>query len=323
MLNISTMHNAELAYLLGMIAGKGTIIRDNQKTEITIEISHKNITCEGMDTELSIKASLDGIRNNLEPLIGTRISSARTKSKTFIKFFKDNEDFLIREINRYFCKFNSHKDFRIPKDIYDAPSDIKKEFMIGLADVTGYIRSSNKAYGISYNHRVYIEIPVNWFLVADIGNLLFDIDVPIQTIDWGHPNMRDPNLKDYNSGRENTWFREHQIKIFADEFEKIGFRIIHKAKALRKLAEINRLEWDKNHYAKINSTFSENKKEKYRKMIGHIEIPHHKFYWEVKKMNRPKPLHPMENSNKIPSEIRGMHFDSWKEISNKLGYKRR
>lgn len=317
------MNNAELAYLLGMITGKGRIVRSNTQTDITIEIPHKNLISEGMDARLSVKASLDDIRNSLEPLMGTRILSTQIKNKTIIKFTKDNEDFLIREINRHFQRLSSCKDFRIPREIFNSPLDIKREFMIGLADVTAHIRSSNAAYGIAYNHRAYIEIPVNWFLVVDVANLLYDLDVPIHTIDWGHPNMRDPQLKDYNNGKRNVWFREHQVKIFADEFEKVGFRIDHKMKALRKLAEANRAEWNRAVRAKISRARSGDQKEKFRRTLGCIDLAHHKYYWETREVRKSKPSHPMENSNKIPKVIRGQHFDSWKEICETLGYRRR
>lgn len=320
-----TINNAELAYLLGMIAGKGTIIRDNNTTKVIIDIPHKNLISEGMDASLSVKASLDDIRNTIEPLIGVRVTSmqSETKKKTTLSFVKDNSDFLIREINRYFDSMSSCKDLKIPNDIFNASSDIKRTFMIGLADVTAHIRSSNVAYGLSYNHRAYIEIPVNWYLVVDIGNLLFDLGVPIHTIDWGHPNMRDPELNDYNKGKKDVWAREHQIKIYADEFEKIGFRIVHKMEALKTLADTNKHEWDKNLNGKIEACKNQERKEKYKKMIGHIELAHHKFYWETKEVKKPKPSHPMENSDKIPIEIRGKHFNSWKEICEALGYKRR
>lgn len=317
------MENAELAYLLGMITGKGTIIRGNTQTDIIIEIPHKNLISEGMNAKLSVKASLDDIRNSLEPLIGVRLTTTQIKSKTIIKFTKDNEDFLIREINRHFHRLTSCKDFRIPKDMFTVHPDIKREFMIGLADVTAHIRSSNIAYGVSYNHRAYIEIPVNWHLVIDISNLLFDLDVPVHTIDWGHPNIRDPQLKEHDEGRPNACFREHQIKIFADEFEKVGFRIVHKMDALKKLSDLNRKAWDDELKKKIKKARTDDKKKEFEKKLGHIELEHHKFYWETKGANKPKPPHPMESSDKIPAEIRGKHFNSWREISAALGYRRR
>lgn len=312
--------NAELAYLLGMITGKGQIRRRSADTDILIEIPHKNLISEGMDARLSVKASLDDIRNILEGLIGTRIQSAQLDNKTVITFSKPNDDFLIREINRHFNRVNSCKNFRIPPEIFHSSPDIKKEFMIGLADVTAHIRSSNAAFGISYNNRVYIEIPVNWFLVVDIGNLLRDLDVPVHTIDWGHPNMRDPNLEDYKKDRQNAWFREHQIKIFADEFEKVGFRLVHKMRALKDLADKNRVEWDKHIRKLISGSRSDRMRKKYELLLGHIEAAHHKYYWETKEIEKTKPFHPMENGEKIPSEIRGRHFNSWKDLCIALGY---
>jgi len=317
------MDNAELAYLLGMITGKGILIRDNYQTSVVIEIPHKNLTSEGMNSKLSVKASLDDVRNSLEPLIGTRLTSTQEQKKTVIKFTKDNEDFLIREINRHFERLNSCKDFRIPQEIISSPADIKKEFMIGLADVTAHIRSSNVAYGLAFNQRAYIEIPVNWYLVVDIGNLLMDMDVPIHNINWGHPNMRDPKGRYYERGQQNAWFKEHQIKIFADEFEKIGFRIVHKMEALKKLANKNRQEWDRSLKEKIIHARSEEQKEKFKRQLGHIELAHHKYYWDTRDVEKPKASHPMESSDKIPKEIRGKHFNSWKEICKALGYPRR
>ena len=321
------MDNAELAYLLGMIAGKGTIIRAGNQTNIIIEIPHKNLISEGMDAKLSVKASLDDIRNILEPLINVRIFSTQTEQKTILKFEKSNQDFLMREINRHFGKLSSCKDFRIPEEIFNSPNDIKRKFMLGLGDVTAHIRSSNIAFHKKsdphiYGYRTYIEIPVNWHMVVDIGNLLVGLDVPIHNIDWAHPNMRDSNLKHYNKGNKMFWYKEHQIKIFADEYEKIGFKIDHKMKALKTLADKNREEYDKELMDKMNRTDSIKGKEKYKSMIGRIEKIHHKFYWETKKVKKLKPSHPMESSDKIPSEIRGMHFDSWKDICEALGYKR-
>ena len=315
--------NPELGYLLGMIAGKGQIIRHRNDTDVIIEIPHKNLTIEDMDARFSIRASLDDIRNNLEPLIDTRLQSFQTDNKTIIKFSKKNEDFLIREINRHFVGSRSWKDFRIPQEIYDSPDGIKLSFMIGLADVTAHIRRSNLAYGLLYSHRVYIEIPVNWYLVVDIGNLLYDLDIPIQNINWGHPNMRDPQLQEYNDGRKEFWAKEHQIKIYADKFEKVGFRIEHKKNALKELATVNRDEWDKHIREKIKEAQTEEQKEGLRDQLGKIEILHHRYYWETIANKRPKLHHPMEHSEKIPSEIRGRHFNSWREICEALGYKKK
>jgi len=318
------MVNIEFAYLLGMIVGKGTIIRGQKETEIRIEIPHKNLIIEGMDTQLSVKASIIDIKNILEPLIDARITVTLSGNITILSFTKNNDNFLIREINRYLGHLISCKDFRIPTSIFDSPTDTKKEFLRGIADVTAHARRSNnymcKKGELCYGHRIYIEVPVNWFLAIDISNLLADLDIPVHTIDWGHPNTRDPYLKDYNVGKRRSWFREHQIKIFAEEFEKVGFKIVHKTKSLNKLADTNRKEWDL--YVQSKIEFARTSKQKWEQRLGKIEIIHHRYYWEIIGKSKTKPNHPMETDRRIPDIIRGKHFDSWKDIARELGYPR-
>ncbi|MCY7128788.1 hypothetical protein [Streptococcus mutans] len=67
---------------------------------------------------------------------------------------------------------------------------------------------------------MYIEIPNNWYLVAGIANLLKNLEILIQNIDWADPNMRDGFKKKYNPGNQDFWKKEHQIKIWANEFKK-------------------------------------------------------------------------------------------------------
>ncbi len=316
------MTNAQLVYLLGMIVGKGTIKRGRTETTVIIEIPHKLLEIEGQDTILSVKASLEDIRNVIQPLIGVSLTSTSQKSKTTIQFSKPNGDFLIREINRYLGNLSSWQEFRIPSDILNGSEDMKKEFMIGLADVTAHVRQSNKAYGINYDNRVYIEVPQNWYLVIDVANLLKSLDIPIHVINWGHPNIRDPNLKDYNKGNKNASFREHQIKIFVEEFLSVGFRITHKKQALAELSNLNKEEWNKYVQNKIKNARNEQKKQKYKSELNQLDENHHKFYWNTTSPKKTKPIHPLEKDDRIPRKIRGTHFDSWKDICKKLGYRK-
>ncbi|HEM55609.1 MAG TPA: hypothetical protein ENO30_02465 [Thermodesulfobium narugense] len=319
--------NAEFAYLLGMITGKGAIIRENTYTEIRIEIPHKNLIIEGQNANFSVRASITNIRDILEPLINTRIETNSLRGRTILSFRKDNRDYIIREINRHFNhELVDCRDFRIPDEVFSSSEDIKREFLRGIADVTGHIRSSNnymcKREEACFGHRVYIEIPVNWFLVIDIANLLMELDIPVHTIDWAHPNMRDPHLRDYNSGRINAWFREHQIKIFAEEFERVGFQVIHKMHALERLANTNRENWNIYVRNKIASARNLKDQRMWESRLNNIESKHHRYYWESRENPRRKPLHPMENDQRIPEVIRGRHFDSWREIAEALGYPR-
>ena len=302
------MLNPEIAYLLGMIVGKGQIIRDNKETKILIDIPHKNLVIEGENTQQSIKSSLLDIVGRLKPLIGTDLEWDTTKqNRAHISFSKPNGDYLIRTINTYLKNYTSWRDFRIPKEIFSTTTDNKKEFLRGLADVTAHIRKSNKAWS-NYENRVYIEIMANWGLCIDISNLLKELDVPVQTIRFAHPNIVDPNLKKYKEGLKEFWNKEHQIKIWAEEFEKIGFNIDHKNKLLKKFAELNRNNWE------------EASKKSKKNKDAPISKRHHRFYWETKeKKQKLKPKHPEENSAKLPQKVR-KHYNSWKDIAKELGY---
>lgn len=292
--------NSEMAYMLGMICGNGQIQRGTSETTISVEIPHKKLQTEDMnDVTIYVKASLTDIRGVLEPLIGSGISFIQNKTVTVLSFSKPNSDYLIREILRFTGSAVSHENMRIHEDVFSFSTSDKKQFLRGFCDVTGYIRRSN--YFIdNYKHRVYIEIPQNWFMVVDICNLLKSIDIPVQNIDWGHPNMRDGNLKKYNEGKPLFWKKEHQIKIFANEFLPIGFGVIHKNKALTEFAK------------ELIEGFKRNG-------VDATDITH-RFYWDFDGKRKVKPPHPSENDLFIPAEIRGKHYDSWKEIAKDLGY---
>lgn len=231
-----------------MICGNGTIKRGATETIISIELPHRKLWTENChDVALYVKASLNDIRNILEPLIGTSISSVQKKSVTILSFSKSNNDYITREILRYTGSAVKHDDMRIHGDIFKFSRDEKIQFLRGFCDVTGYIRASNKAYDSKkgYSHRVYIEIPNNWFMTIDICNLLKSIDIPVQSIDWAHPNMRDSKRRKYDEGKHAFWKKEHQVKIYANEFLPIGFGIIHKYQALEKFSR-ELITWYKN-----------------------------------------------------------------------------
>lgn len=294
--------NVEMAYLLGMICGNGEIQRTATNTIVSIDIPHKKLQTEEIhDVKLYVKASISDIRSTIEPLIGAGLDFIQNKSSTVLSFSKPNSDYLIREINRYIGNAVSHNDICIHRDIFDCTHDERRQFIKGFADVTGYIRRSNYYVGAKYQHRVYFEIPHNWQMVIDICNLLKSTDIPVQNIDWAYPNMRDGELKKFSEGKPNFWKKEHQVKVWANEFVPVGFGIIHKQQALE--------------------MYSDELLAGYRQDGKTPEKYTHRYYWETRKLhNKEKPVHPGENDDFIPLTIRGKHFNSWTEIAKELGY---
>lgn len=293
--------NNEMAYLLGMITGNGEIQRGASETTIVIEIPHKKLETEFQkDVGIYVKASVTDIREIIEPLVGTGLTFNQHANVSFISFRKPNEDYLMREILRYIGAATSHDSVRISPEVFSFTVDERKQFIKGFADVTGYIRRSNYFFN-KEAHRVYFEIPQNWELVSDFCNLLKSVDIPVQNIDWAHPNMRDGNLKKYNMGKPDFWKKEHQVKVWAVEYQPIGFAVLHKKEALDAFA--------KEHIDYI---------EQQGKSKNDVT---HRYYWQLTGKKKDKPVHPRENDEFIPDEIRGKHYNSWQEIATDLGYK--
>ena len=287
--------NAQMAYLLGMILGNGEVQRGNEETTITIDMPHKNlIDDEGREVTVYVRASLTDIRSVVEPLLGFALPITQSNRSTKISFTKNNQDYTMREILRFIGNGTHHSTMSMNDDLFSITTDEKKELLRGMADVTGYIRKSNIAFGQQGQHRVYIEIPGNWNMVIDVANMLKDLDIPVQTIDFGHPNFRDSNAVKYNEGKPYYWKKEHQVKIWANEFLPVGFNIAHKQRALEKYAE---------------------------ELLTCMDAGQtHKFYWEKPIRRRTKPIHPAEGDESLPASIRGQHFESWTDLARELGY---
>lgn len=287
--------DAQMAYLIGMILGNGEIQRGTQETTVTIDIPHKNLLDdEGREITIYVRASITDIRGVIEPLLGHALSITQTQRSTQMSFTKSNQDYTMREILRFIGNGAHHSSMSMNDELFSITRDEKKELLRGMADVTGYIRKSNIAFGQRGAHRVYIEIPGNWKMVIDVANMLKALDVPVQTIDFGHPNFRDSNMNKYNEGKDKYWKKEHQVKIWANEFLPIGFNIVHKQRALERYA--NEL------LSCMNPEST------------------HKFYWEKPIRRKTKPIHPCENDESLPDIIRGQHFESWTDLARELGY---
>ena len=287
--------NSQMAYLIGMVLGNGEIQRNNSTTTITIDIPYKKLADDdGREVSVYVSASLIDIRSVIERLVGRELIVTQTEHSTKLSFTKDNEDYTMREPLRFIGNGVHHKTMTMNSELFNISTDEKKELLRGIADVTGHIRKSNIAFGQEGAHRVYIEIPGNWQMVADIANMLKDLNIPIQTIDFGHPNFRDTNAEKYNKGQINYWKKEHQLKIYANVFLPVGFNIKHKQRALEKYAD------ELIHTINTSSTY--------------------KFYWEKSIRKKIKPPHPAENDESLPINIRGKHYEAWQDLARDLGY---
>ena len=285
---ISNFLTEDISYLLGMITGRGEIQYTPQIKRIVVDFQYKTLQSQAItkvfDQKLHIQTSLDPIVTRFQNL-GISIQKVVSGDNLSLVLTWQHED-----ISWLFIKFLingtrfSYHDFEIPAPIFEASDVNKREFLRGLGDVTGYVRKSN--YDQGGRHRIYIEISnKNWRLPPQVCQLVQSIAIPTQNINYGHPNLRDPQAKTPNS---TSWAKEHQYKVYAEDYEQIGFYLSHKNEALQELAEYNR------------NNFGNQQK------LCDGKIRQFKV----------KAVHPHEFHDKIPPEINGLHFDSFKQICN-------
>ncbi len=296
---MSLFLDPDMAYLLGLIIGRGTIREISGKRQLIIEYPFRNLTARGIsksfDAKDKILLSLDETINRLGELIEITPRKVSSENSVSIVIESNKYGILWRNIDRLLLNKTSFREMEVPESIFTSSEDIKKEFLRGVADVTGSIGTGGRDQ--AGRHRVYISVlNDNWKLPVQICKLLQEdpLNIPVNTIDWGHPNIRNGNLKDYNRGATQVWAREHQLKVYAEYFEKVGFRIIHKNEILKELADENRKNFPKQRTKKCNPLA---KKPKHRE------------------------THPEESSDKLPHELKGKHCDTYWQVCLELGCK--
>jgi hypothetical protein len=287
--------DADVAYYIGLVTARGTITDSGGIKRITIEFPFKNLKVQGIKTAIvqknQILLSLDKAISRVNELTECTVRKEETTYAVHLILETLKNSIFVRDTKMLLKNKTSYHEFEVPDQIFEANTAIQKEFIRGFADVAGSARKAN--VNISGKHRVYLDVlnsPSNWKLPVQLCHLLQDyLAVPVDVIQWGHPNTRDPSLREYKAGRKDAWAREHQLKVFADDFEKIGFYMSHKQTVLEELAAYNR--------------------KKFRKAK----------FCSPPKRKRSKVRHPAENSEKLPQELKGKHYNSYWEICADLG----
>lgn len=267
------------AYLLGLITGRGHFFIDSKiiaiefshTNEFVDGIAHcpvcgwlatdagaglvcKNPACGKPvnpstrktynQPEAAVRSLYKVIIPFLESTIQARYGITGNRSMTLLVVdFSDNVA-TFDEIVSYFAPETSFDRFHIPVAIYKADIAAKTEFVNGLLDTSGFPspggwlnRNGENGHG---RMRVYFQIVRNWHLPVEIDNYLrAEFRLPVHTIDWGHPNIRDANLKDYFNTRSTSWSREHQIKFFPEYYVAFHFRVSSKQALFEELRDHN------------------------------------------------------------------------------------
>ena len=325
---------SELCYFLGLVTGRGKIYPETKIIVINFPATKHKLTgvpfcpkCDdgigvvtkksstnvntckmcGKEIDPKYKIQFDydaelipAIKNDIFPIIKKIIRSIPiiTKTENDVRIsinFSSNEK-LFEDIRKLFSPYSNYDNFEIPSEIHSLKKKFIKEFVVGIADSAGFPAWSGwwlDKDGI--RTKIYFEFPNNWKLPVQLCNLLQNkFEIHTQTIDWGHPNFRDPNMIEYNQGKATSGFREHQLKYWADEFSKISYKLKFKKKIFDEL---------------------------YRYNLAIIKPREKQTCIPPSKITKRNITvhHPAEKSTKNPIELRGIHFDKFQQICWKLG----
>jgi hypothetical protein len=284
----------DVAYLLGMIYARGRFSEEARLKTLEIEIEFKSLEAEGLKTIFNQKdqiiLSINRIRDRINELLDVDIRTKTSENSILMYAHFTKNSMAWRNLRLLTGGQHSFHEFKLPSYFFQNSRDIKSEFIRGFCDLAGYIRKSNADQaGV---HRIYIQISnTNWVLPVQICKILqTDFNIPVQSILWGHPNLREPNRVDVPS-TYSGWAREHQIRVYAQNFV-IGFGFDYKQKILREFADFNR---------------------KIRKRKIALCYP------GKKSGSGRKPKHPCQESELLPVQLRGRHFNGFREICKAMG----
>ena len=324
----------ELCYFLGLITGRGKIFPETTKIVINFPATKDTLTgipfCPICNDEIGVitkkkttnrntckkclvetdpdykiefeynEKLIPSIKETIFPILKTIIKNepiiTKTKNDVRISINFSQNKILFDLILKLFNPYYNYDNFEIPDIIKTLDNNKIKEFVVGIADSAGFPAWSNwylDTDGI--RTRIYFEFPNNWKLPVQLCNLLQDkFDIHTQTIDWGHPNFRDPKMLEYKNGKKTSGFREHQMKYWADEFDEISYKLEFKKCIFEELSNYNTKVKKQR---KKNECIPPGKIQK-----GNITVNHK-----------------AENSEKNPPELHGVHFDRFQQICWKLG----
>jgi len=276
----------DVAYLLGIVVARGTLLERNNVREIIVEFPYQNLNVEFEDTDgprsievpQSIELGLGRIRERLLDLLDCDIRIELLDNSRQLILVMHRRTMAWRNILLHLENKTDFRSMNVPEMLFhpDVTTDIRMEFVRGYADVAGNIRRANR-YRDGRN-RVRLDVlNDNWRLPVQLCRLLqVHLGVPVQNITWGHPNL----------GRG---FREHQINIFVTPFQKIGFTFPHKQQVLDSFVEQDVSE-----------------PEDYSPCPGR------------RRRRGPKSTDPNEQSERLPEPVR-KHFDAYWEICKAMG----
>jgi hypothetical protein len=227
--------DADVAYLLGMLFGRGQLIEagDVRRAVITLDIRRKLPKLPpgksvSMDLELENERALNAARRRINELLDANVDIApiregqTTLSAVFVK-----QTIAWRDLKILCSNGVDRSNFLLPSVFFEFGQEIHKEFLRGFADVAVMPSWADNAYG----RTARIAFPVvhaNKRFANQLVKLLKNVKAS-------------PQLLPGTAAKRGSK-KEHRIRLSADDYEPVGFCFQHKQTLLKVLADYNREE---------------------------------------------------------------------------------
>lgn len=278
----------DVAYLIGLLTAKGKLIEDEDNKRLVIDFPYRNLFTSAPE-ESGIKFSVpDKIKIGLfdkqkilQELLGEDVFMEESEGGIqFVAKF-DRNTMVWRNIVTIMQEKTNSYEFEVNPLIYEMPQAIQKCFVRGFADASSM--PSEKDSDQIKRHRIVLQFPHdNWILPIQMCRLIQEyIELPVCHILWGHPSM-------------NRGLREHRMRIFPENFLKIGYGFKFKQDILIALID-------------------ENKKNN-RNIKQDLCNP------RIKKITRRKKIDKSVYSDRLPEIVR-RHFNSYWKLCQACGCK--
>ncbi|MBU0894664.1 MAG: hypothetical protein KKB88_04435 [Nanoarchaeota archaeon] len=294
---IEFAHKNKIAYGIAYCkkcGGLATDSKSNDSEDLNCKLCGKSVPKSVKKVYEQRESTINSLNEVIIPFLSNKFKveydTVGNDHMTLLILDFSNKEDEFEEITNKFNSKSGFDSFEIPKELNTASRESKIEFVNGLLDTSGFfnagswlIREGESGFGVM---RGYFQIVRNWKIPVQICDFLYkEFKLTIQTIDWGHPNMRD-------QADILAWAREHQVKFFPEDYGIFKLRVKHKQEMFQELIDHNK---------KI-------------KFTG-------KDVFSVSRINKGqiKPYHPAEKDPRLPPELKGKHFDASWQIAYELG----
>jgi len=286
--------DADVAYLWGLVSGRGEFQDEGDTRRLIVTFPYRLAELPGIrtgapDRESAIRLGLDEIRTRIQELLESTVEVNRGKHQVTLKAVFTRKTIGWRDLRYLTGNRNHYTEFELPDFAHELDREILLEFMRGFADATSDPNPAD--HDQAGRHRVVLQVQFgNWRLPIQICSLLQTcLNVPVSHILWGHPNLRSP-------GASSNWAKETRIRVFAEDFEPVGYYFRYKQQTFQELLRENR---------------------------GSRSAGGRKCNPKAKRLRRGarKPRHSDECDSRLPPALRGHHFNAYYQICKKIGCK--